>query len=114
MQRKRPLRPRSTLDALLWARLRTMRDQGWHFRRAVPFRTFILDFVEHEARLVIDLLEGEPGQKSTSARPVRDRLLAEQGYVILRLWRVEAARDLHSALHKILETLDTLSSAESH
>ena len=114
MQRKRALRPCNTLDARLWARLREMREQGWHFRRRTPFKTFTLDFAEHEARLVIDLLDGEPGRKSIPAHAVRNRLLSEQGYVILRLWRVEAERDLHTAIHKIREVLDALSSPESH
>jgi very-short-patch-repair endonuclease len=112
MKRRRALGPRNNLDARLWPRLRAMREQGWHFRKAAPFKTFTLAFVEHEARLVIDLLEGEPGQRK--ANPVRDRLLSEQGYVILRLWRAEAERDLHGALHKIREVLDALSTAESH
>jgi len=114
MQRKHALRPRNTLDARLWARLRELKEQGWHFRKAAPFKTFTLDFVEHDARLVIDLLDGEPGKRTPPVHVVRDRLLGEQGYVILRLWRIEAARDLHSALHRIREVLDTLSAAESH
>jgi len=113
MQRKRALGPRNTLDARLWARLRAMRGEGWHFRKGVSFKTFILDFAEHDARLVIDLLEGEPGHKKAPIHIVRDRLLNEQGYVILRLWRAEAGRDLHSALHKIRQVLDALSTAES-
>jgi very-short-patch-repair endonuclease len=40
---------------------------------------------------------------------VRDRLLSEQGYVILRLWRREAERDLHAALHRITAVLGDLS-----
>ena len=113
MQRKRALRPRNTLDARLWARLRDLKEQGWHFRKGAPFKTFTLNFVEHDARLVIDLLDGEPGRRMVPAHIVRDRLLGEQGYVILRLWRAEAERDLHSALHKIREVLDTLSATES-
>jgi len=113
MQRKRALKPRNTLDARLWARLREMREQGRHFRKAAPFKTFTLDFVEHDARLVIDLLDGEPGRRSAPAHIVRDRLLAEQGYVILRLWRVEAGRDLQSAILKIRDVLETLSPTES-
>jgi len=113
MQRKRALQPRNTLEARLWQRLREMREQGWHFRKGAPFKTFTLDFVEHDARLVIDLLDGEPGRRSAPVRVVRDRLLAEQGYVILRLWRAEAERDLHSALHKIRQGLEALSTPES-
>ncbi len=113
MQRKRALGPRNTLDAHLWARLREMRGQGWHFRKGGSFKTFRLDFVEHELKLVIDLVDGEPGLDKAALHPVRDRLLAEQGYVILRLWRAEAARDLSSALHKIREGLAALSNADS-
>ena len=104
MQRKVPLRARNSLENRLWARLRAL--EGYRFRRRSPFRTFTLDFVEHEARLVISLEEGEPGKRS--AHIVRDRLLSEQGYVILRLWRREAERDLPSAVHRIRAVLEDL------
>ena len=105
MQRKVPLRARNTLENRLWARLRAL--EGYRFRKKSPFRTFTLDFVEHEARLVVSLEEGEPGKRSSHI--VRDRLLSEQGYVILRLWRREAERDLSSALNRIRAVLEDLS-----
>jgi very-short-patch-repair endonuclease len=104
MQRKVPLRARNTLENRLWARLREI--EGTRFRRKSPFRTFTLDFVEHAAKLVISLEEGEPGKRSSTI--VRDRLLSEQGYVILRLWRHEAERDLHGALGRIKTVLEDL------
>jgi very-short-patch-repair endonuclease len=85
--------------------------EGARFRRKSPFRTFTLDFVEHDTRLVISLEEGEPGkrlQKEATGHIVRDRLLSEQGYVILRLWRREVERDLHGALHRIRAVLEDL------
>jgi primosomal protein N' (replication factor Y) len=105
MQRKVPLKQRNTLENRLWARLKAM--EGCRFRRRSPFRTFTLDFVEHEAGLVISLDNGEPGRRSSHI--VRDRLLSEQGYVILRLSAREAERDLHSALHRIRAVLADLS-----
>jgi very-short-patch-repair endonuclease len=111
MQRRCALKPRNTLDARLWARLRELKEQGWHFRKGAPFKTFTLDFVEHDARLVIDLLDGEPGYRKSPIHIARDRLLNEQGYVILRLWRAEAERDLHAAVHQIREVLSALSTA---
>jgi very-short-patch-repair endonuclease len=39
---------------------------------------------------------------------VRDRLLSEQGYVILRLWRQEAERDLSGAVHRIKSVLEDI------
>jgi very-short-patch-repair endonuclease len=104
MQRKMPLRSRATLENRLWARLREM--EGRRFRRKAPFRSFALDFVEHEAGLVISLEDGGPGRRS--GRIVRDRLLSEQGYVILRLWRSEAERDIEAAIRRIKAVLEDL------
>jgi len=105
MQRKRPLQARNTLDNRLWARLRTL--EGTRFRRKSPFKTFTLDFVEHDRKLVISLEGGEPGRRSTTI--IRDRLLSEQGYTILRLWRSELERDLSIGLHRIHAVLEDLS-----
>ena len=109
MQRKAPLRARATLENRLWARLREM--EGYRFRRKSPFRTFTLDFVEHDAGLVISLEDGEPGRRSNTI--VRDRLLNEQGYVILRLRREEVGRDLSAALHRIKSVLDDIAAPNS-
>jgi very-short-patch-repair endonuclease len=79
---------------------------GTRFRRKSPFKTFTLDFAEHELGLVISLEDGEPGRRSSHI--VRDRLLSEQGYVILRLWRREVERDLSSTLTRIKAVLDDL------
>ena len=85
--------------------------EGARFRRKSPFRTFTLDFVEHDLGLVISLEESEPGRRSNHI--IRDRLLSEQGYVILRLSAHEAERDLHSALHRIRCVLDDLGATDS-
>lgn len=105
MKRKRSLALRNTLDNRLWARLKAL--EGTRFRRKSPFRTFTLDFVEHDRGLVVLLEDGEPGRHRTGSI-VRDRLLSEQGYVILRLWRREAERDLHAVLNRIRAVLEDL------
>jgi very-short-patch-repair endonuclease len=105
MQRRTPLKPRNTLENRLWTRLKAL--EGYRFRRKSTFRTFILDFVEHDAGLVVLLEDGEPGRHRTGSI-VRDRLLSEQGYVILRLWRREVERDLHTALNRIRAVLEDL------
>jgi very-short-patch-repair endonuclease len=55
---------------------------------------------------VISLEDGQPGKRTGSI--VRDRLLSEQGYVILRLWRREAERDLPGAVQRIKAVLEDL------
>ena len=93
------------MENRLWARLKAL--DGYRFRRKSPFRTFTLDFVEHDAGLVVcwKMANRAPAHGSI----VRDRLLSEQGYVILRLWRREAERDLHAAVHRIKTVLEDLS-----
>ena len=109
MKRGAPFKLRNTLENRLWVKLKAM--EGFRFRRNSPFRTFVLDFVEHELGLVISLEHGEPGRRSNNV--VRDRLLSEQGYVILRLPAREAERDLHSALRHIRAVLEDLAIANS-
>ena len=92
------------MESRLWQRLRAL--EGARFRRKSPFKTFTLDFVEHNAGLVISLEDGEPGRRSNTI--VRDRLLSEQGYVILRLRRQEVERDIHGAVGRIKAVLDDI------
>jgi crossover junction endodeoxyribonuclease RuvC len=110
LKRKRPLAVRNTLENRLWARLKLI--DGIRWRRRVTFKTFLLDFVAHDARLVIELLDGEPGRTKTG-QVVRDRLLNEYGYTILRLWRDEAQADLAGAVARIKTVLSDLSAHDS-
>src|SRR5665213_54643 len=93
MQRRKPLRrARADIESRLWLKLRALNLQGHRFRRRVPFRSFILPFAEHEKRLVIEILDGEPG-RAPSRSIARDRLLAEAGYTVLRFWRAEVEKN---------------------
>jgi very-short-patch-repair endonuclease len=104
VRRKAPLGSRNTLESRLWLRLRAL--EGARFRRKSPFKAFILDFVEHNAGLVISLENGEQGRRSNTI--VRDRLLSEQGYVILRLKRQEVERDIHGTVARIKAVLEDI------
>jgi very-short-patch-repair endonuclease len=97
MQRKRALQRQPEIEQLLWLRLRALKEQGWYFRKASPFRSFLLPFVEHDALLVVQL-----GGVSSI---VRDRLLREAGYTILRFPRADAARNLHGLMDTIRAVL---------
>ena len=98
MQRKRPLRRQVEIEHLLWLRLRALKERGWHFRKAAPYRSFLLPFVEHEALLVVELDKGRS--------LVRDRLLREAGYTILRFPRADAASNLGAVITTIRRVLE--------
>jgi very-short-patch-repair endonuclease len=100
MQRKHPLRRGAGVPDRLWLRLKALETEGWNFRKASPFQTFILPFVEHEALLVVEL-EADHADRS----PVRDRLLREAGYTILRFPRADAEVDLAGVVETIRAVL---------
>jgi very-short-patch-repair endonuclease len=101
MQRKRPLRRQSTIENLLWLRLKALAEQGWHFRRNAYFRTFLLPFVAHEALLVVEINDGGRPPRNI----IRDRLLREEGYTILRFPRGDAVQNLPSVVAAIRAVL---------
>ena len=99
MQRKRPLGREPGLQDLLWLRLRAL--EGWHFRKSASFQTFTLPFVEHDALLVVEL-EVDRSNRS----PVRDRLLREAGYTILRFPMADAEAGLDVVMAAIRAVLE--------
>jgi very-short-patch-repair endonuclease len=101
MRRKRALRRPSTIENLLWLRLKALSEQGWHFRRNAYFRTFLLPFVAHEALLMVELDDGGKAPRNI----IRDRLLREEGYSILRIPRADAVENLPSVVAGIRAVL---------
>ena len=83
--RARSLRRNLTdAEAKLWRMLRGRRFVEFKFRRQVPFRSYILDFVCFEARIVIEV-DGSQHSDSKSDES-RDALLRAEGFATLRYW----------------------------
>jgi very-short-patch-repair endonuclease len=58
-------------ERALWMRLRAHRLDGLRFRRQTPIGPYIVDFVCHDRRLVIELDGGQHAESQHDAR--RDR-----------------------------------------
>src|ERR1700744_557568 len=99
MQRRHSLRREATIEDLLWLRLKAL--EGWHFRKGTSFQTFTLPFVEHDALLVVELEADQTGRS-----PVRDRLLDEAGYTILRFPRGDAEDNLSAVITTVRAVLE--------
>ena len=93
------------IESRLWDKLRAFEELGYQFRRKAHFKSFVLDFVEHDALLVVELDEGEPG-RAESPNVARDHILAEAGYTVLRFWKSEAERNLQSVIAAIRQVLE--------
>ncbi|MEW6766662.1 MAG: DUF559 domain-containing protein [Pseudomonadota bacterium] len=84
----------------LWSSLRANRLEGLSFRRQSPIGSFVVDFVCHERRLVIEV---DGGQHADSRQDVaRDRWLQSKGYRVVRFWNSDVMKNRDSVLQSIL------------
>src|SRR5690349_4431487 len=87
----------------LWRLLRSRQLDSVKFRRQVPIGSYIVDFVCHEKRLIV---EADGGQHAESAKDVeRDRWLADAGYRILRFWNNDILKNSSGVFEAILSEL---------
>lgn len=87
-KRARDMRADATRpEDILWQMLKDRRLEGFKFRRQVPLKGYILDFVCFEARLIIEVDGWQHVESWTDA--VRDATFRGEGFRILRFWNDE-------------------------
>ncbi|HXH43037.1 MAG TPA: DUF559 domain-containing protein [Bradyrhizobium sp.] len=90
-------------EAAMWRLLRDRRLSAFKFRRQVPFKNYILDFVCFEKRLVIEI---DGSQHVASQRDtVRDAALSAEGFSIVRYWNNDVLQQPTAVLEDILAKL---------
>ena len=111
-QYARELRKNSTdAEKRLWYFLRANR-LGFKFKRQVPVKNFIVDFVCHEKRLIIEL-DGGQHQTNQVYDELRTIELNRCGFQVLRFWNTDVLRETNMVLEVIYKTLSpTLSHAQ--
>jgi len=99
----RALRKNSTdAERLLWAALRDHRLNGASFRRQVPIKDFIADFVCHAAKLVIELDGGQHfSDQAEHKDAARSAAIEAQGFKVLRF----SNHDMMTNRDGVLETI---------
>jgi very-short-patch-repair endonuclease len=94
------LRRDATLaERLLWAELRKLK---LNFRRQAPIGRFIADFVQHEAKLIVEVdgpMHDLPEKQVSDT--ARTEWLESQGYTVLRFGHLKVINDLFSVAEKI-------------
>jgi len=89
-------------EIILWSRLRMRQIDGWKFRRQQPILDYIVDFYCHDLKLIIEV-DGEihslPDQIKSDK--VRNKMLVNNGFIIIHLSNHEIETNLSSSLLKI-------------
>jgi very-short-patch-repair endonuclease len=70
----------------MWGWLKTLRKEGFHFRRQAPFHGYYLDFVCLNRKLVIELDGPSHGEEAQQRHDeIRDQVLQDNGFRVLRI-----------------------------
>jgi very-short-patch-repair endonuclease len=85
-KRARALRTNSTkAEQIIWRAVRADRLLGVGFRRQAPIGPYIVDFVSHSAKVVIEVDGGQHFDDACEARDARrDKFLRSKGFRVLR------------------------------
>jgi very-short-patch-repair endonuclease len=86
----------------LWLALRNRQLDGLKFRRQQSIGPYIVDFICHEARLVIELDGGQHAGRDETARTKR---IEADGYRIARFWNNDVLGNIDGVLLNIREEL---------
>ena len=91
----------------MWYQLRGLKVIGFHFRRQAPFRSYILDFVEHTRGLVIELDGAQHADIRHKLRDeIRDRTLTAEGYQVLRFSNLDVLENIDGTIEYIVSVLN--------
>lgn len=91
-------------EARLWLYLRGEQAAGFRFRRQVPLGPYIVDFVSHRARLVVEVDGGQHASASQQDEK-RTAWLTSQGYRVIRFWNNEVLSETDAVLARIVYAL---------
>ncbi|HTT85417.1 MAG TPA: endonuclease domain-containing protein [Rhizomicrobium sp.] len=106
--RARQLRANLTkAERNLWFSLRPLKFKGLHFRRQAPMGNYIVDFVCHGAKLVIEL-DGSQHAESENIvyDAARTKFLESRGYSVLRFWNSDVLKNRNGIMEAILATAE--------
>ena len=95
-------------EGLLWYYLRNKQLGGYKFRRQQPIDKYIVDFVCFEKNLIIELDGSQHNEnKNIKHDKIRDALLTDLGFTILRFWNDEIFTNCANILDFILHKLES-------
>ncbi len=104
-ERARHLRKNMTdAEQKLWQNVRQRQLNGLKFRRQVIVGEYIVDFACFEAKLIIELDDGQHAE-NTHYDDKRTQYLTQQGFQVVRFWNHEVLNQLDAVLERVLKKL---------
>ena len=89
--------------------LRGRQLAGYKFRRQVPAGSYIVDFMCHRPKLVIEV-DGGQHQAQSAYDAERTRWLESRGFQVIRFWNNQVLAESEAVAQAILNVLQALES----
>lgn len=93
-------------EKLLWAQLRDRRLKDWKFRRQVVVGPYIVDFLCHEAKLIVEL-DDSGHAEAVAYDERRTACLKRSGFRVFRVWNNYVTQWMDAVLAGILAAIDS-------
>jgi very-short-patch-repair endonuclease len=99
----RELRKKSTeAERILWSELRDHKPNGIGFRRQVPIKNYIADFVCHASKLVVELDGGQHfSDQAERADAARSAVIEARGFRVIRFSNLDVTTNRAGVLETI-------------
>ncbi len=103
VERSRALRKAMTpIEWRLWYQINRRQLNGVKFRRQAPIGPYIVDFVSHEAKLVIELDGDSHGDARAAEHDEhRTRFLEGRGFRVIRFWNSDVYSNLDGVMREL-------------
>jgi very-short-patch-repair endonuclease len=104
----------TSAEKKLWRALRNLDLEGTHFRRQAPFGPYVVDFVCHRARLIVEVDGGIHKHPAVTARDSeREAWLSGRGYSVIRIANQDALFDPTGVATRIAGLISTNTSTST-
>ena len=91
-------------ERIIWYGVRAHRLNGVGFRRQAPIGPYVVDFVSHAAKLIVEIDGGQHFENEQEKRDARrTRFLEAKGYRVLRFSNLDVTRNRNGVLERIAE-----------
>jgi very-short-patch-repair endonuclease len=101
---KRLRRDMTDAERVLWRELRAHRFEGFKFKRQEPLGPYVVDFICHAARLVVEIDGGQHADQG-AADLERTHWLESQGFRVLRFWNNDVFANIEGVMRALEKEL---------
>lgn len=94
-------------EVRFWRLIHPLRQAGWHFRKQAPMGRYVVDFVCHRAKLIVEI-DGDShfSDVGMAHDAARTAFLTAEGYHVLRFTNLEVMQQDEAIYAAVVEALD--------